>query len=110
MRRNWKFFKRQRILNIDWPMEISNEDQYHRSCMSPFSEEIKIRRWGWIGHTVRAQKQHKNRTNLGPEGKRKRGRSTLSWRRTVEAKIKQLGWNYLKMAENAEIGQNDKSY
>ena len=31
---------------------MSNEDVYHSTCISPVSEDIKTRRWRWIGHKL----------------------------------------------------------
>ncbi|KAL9983705.1 hypothetical protein ACROYT_G005921 [Oculina patagonica] len=60
----------------------------------PISETVKVRRWRWIGHILRREKDNNCRVALTwiPEGKRKRGRPKISWRRTVEGERKDLGW------------------
>ena len=53
---------------------------------------IARKRWRWIGHVLRkdANSITKLAIHLTPEGKRKRGRPKATWRRTVEAKIKNM--------------------
>ena len=62
-----------RILQIRWPDTISNNNLWQRTSQLPIEDEIKKRRWGWIGHTL-----HKPRTNItrqalrwNPKGKRR---------------------------------------
>ncbi|XP_078352437.1 uncharacterized protein LOC144637177 [Oculina patagonica] len=83
-----------RILGIFWPHTISNCDLYERPKERPISETVKVRRWTWIGHILRREKDNNCRVALTrtPEGKRKRGRPKISWRRTVEGERKDLGW------------------
>jgi hypothetical protein len=58
---------------------------------------ITKRRWKWIGHVLRKEPDDTNKIALygTPEGKRKRGRPKVIWRRTVEAEIKRMkeSWN-----------------
>ena len=51
---------------------------------------IMRRRWKWIGHVMRREQGNITRTALRwtSEGKRKRGRPKITWRRTVEAELK----------------------
>ena len=42
-----------RILKIHWPNTISNSDLWERTNQVPVEEEIRGRRWRWIGHTLR---------------------------------------------------------
>uniref|UniRef100_A0A183K699 Ovule protein n=1 Tax=Schistosoma curassoni TaxID=6186 RepID=A0A183K699_9TREM len=41
-----------KILNIHWPA-ISNSLLWKRINQLPVEEEIRKRRWKWIGHTLR---------------------------------------------------------
>ena len=65
-----------RILQIHWPETISNVDLWERTRQLPAEEEIKRRRWRWIGHTLRKPASNITRQALtwNPQGKRKRGR------------------------------------
>ena len=62
--------------------------------MSPVSQEVKRRRWKFIGHILRQDRVSDTTTALNwrPEGKRKRGRPKTTWRRTVEREMKEGGW------------------
>lgn len=75
-----------RILRIFWPEKISNEDLLRRCQQQDMGTIIARRRWQWIGHTLRKDPQSIIRTALHwtPDGKRKRGRPRITWRRTVE--------------------------
>ncbi|KAL9973561.1 hypothetical protein ACROYT_G020033 [Oculina patagonica] len=90
-----------RILGIFWPHTISNCDLYERTKQRPISETVKVRRWRWIGHILRREKDKNCRVALTwtPEGRRKRGRPKISWRRTVEGERKDLGWTSWNVVE-----------
>ena len=82
-----------RILRIHWMDRVSNKDLWDRTHQAQIYIEILKRRWGWLGHTLR-----KPSTNItrqvpmwNPHGKRKRGRPKNTWRRDLEADIKQTG-------------------
>jgi hypothetical protein len=51
---------------------------------------ITKRRWKWIGHVLRKEPDDTTKIALywTSEGKRKRGRPKVTWRRTVEAERK----------------------
>ena len=42
-----------RILKIRWPYVISNDEILKRTKLRRISEEVKIRRWKWIGHVLK---------------------------------------------------------
>ena len=94
-----------RILQIRWPDTISNANLWERTCQLPAEEEIRKRRWGWIGHTLRKPPTSITRQALrwNPQGKRKRGRPRNTWRRNLQADTTKMGytWNQLeKMAQD----------
>ncbi len=62
-----------RILGIFWLLSISYCDLYERLKQRPISETVKVRRWRWIGHILRREKDNNCRVALTwtPEGKRK---------------------------------------
>ena len=97
-----------RILHIRWPDTISNTNLWQRTCQLPAEEEIRKRRWGWIGHTLRKPATSVTRQALrwNPQGKRKRGRPRNTWRRDLEADTAKLGytWSQLeRMAQDREL-------
>ena len=91
-----------RILRIHWPDTISNEDLWRRTNQQPIENEIKKRRWRWIGHTLRKPQSSITRHCLTwtPQGKRKRGRPRNTWKRDLEADTKQMRmtWRELETA------------
>ena len=88
-----------KILHIRWPDTISNTELWQRTNQLPAEEEIKKRRWRWIGHTLRKPPNNIIRQALtwNPQGKRKRGRPKNTWRRDLEADTKtmKMTWNQL---------------
>ena len=82
------------ILKIRWPYVIFNDEILKRTKLRRISEEVKIRRWKWIGHVLRMENNSDCITALTwkPEGRRKVGRPRTTWRRTVEKERNVLGW------------------
>ena len=64
------------ILNIRWPEVISNEQLWGRAHQSRIHENIKRRKWKWIGHTLRKPENSITRSALewNPQGFRRKGR------------------------------------
>ena len=89
-----------KILRIFWPETINNKDLWHRTEQMEVEEEIRKRKWRWIGHTLRKPPTNITRQALtwNPQGKRKRGRPRNTWRRDLEAEARQTGhtWNQLE--------------
>lgn len=73
------------IFKIWWPKTISNEDLWQKAEIGPINQEIKKRKWGWIGHTMRKDDNEiaKQAFNWNPQGSRKRGRPKKTWKRTI---------------------------
>ena len=82
------------ILAIKWQDKVQNEEVLTRAGMREVSQEVQLRRWRFIGHTLRQSRN--NNTNVAltwrPEGKRKVGRPKTTWRRTVEQERTKAGW------------------
>ena len=89
-----------RILRIHWMDRVSNKVLWDRTHLAQIEIEILKRRWGWLGHTLRKPRTNITRQVLtwNPQGKRKRGRPKNTWRRDLEADIKQTGngWQQLE--------------
>ena len=83
-----------KILKINLPMKVTNEEVRKRKGSERLSTQIRTRRWTWIGHVLRMKPDSLPRTalNWAPEGKRKRGRPRETWRRTVEKERSQMGF------------------
>ena len=81
-----------RILCIFWPHVISNKDLFKQCGTEPMATILIRRRWRWIGH-ITCQEASIAKTALcwRPEEKRKRDCPMITWRRTVEKEIKEMG-------------------
>ena len=59
------------ILGVRWMDRVRNEELWERANQVPMEEEIKRRRWRWIGHTLRKSTASISRHSLrwNPQGK-----------------------------------------
>ncbi|VDO69503.1 unnamed protein product [Schistosoma margrebowiei] len=98
----------QRICNIHWPDIISNSLLWERTYQLPAEEEIRKRRWKWIGHALRKSSNCITRQDLtwNPEGRRKRGKSKNTLRREIERGIKRMNnkWEEMKSIALDRVG------
>ena len=87
------------ILNIRWPEIISNKELWARTKQAPVEEDIKKRKWGWIGHTLRKSPSNVTRQVLdwNPQGKRKGGRPRQTRRRSTDAEVKAAGMTWVEL-------------
>ncbi|VDI42184.1 Hypothetical predicted protein [Mytilus galloprovincialis] len=85
-----------RILNIRLPEKISKKDLWEKTNQSPVDEELKKRKWLWIGHTLRKPKTNIIRQALqwNPQGTCSRGRPRHTWRRNVAAEMEKEGYKW----------------
>ncbi|RUS71656.1 hypothetical protein EGW08_020580 [Elysia chlorotica] len=86
------------IFKVRWPQTISNEELWRRTEQTPIDIQIKKRKWGLIGHTLRKPPTDITRQSLewNPQGKRKVGRPKQTWRRSMKAEIRSAGRTELK--------------
>ena len=70
------------------------QQNYKIASVNRISDEIRRRRWNWIGHVLRGDKSSDCMVALGwqPEGKRAVGRPKTTWRRTVETERRKAVW------------------
>ena len=101
-----------RILRIFWPETISNQELLARCNQNSMETIIKQRRWRWIGHVCRRERDNITRTALHwtPEGKRKRGRPKNTWRRTVEGEMKTLQQTWGTIQRRAQNRQEWRAF
>ena len=88
-----------RILKIRWDDFISNEKVEERAGQKPILRELRKRKWKWIGHTLRRKPGNIARQALewNPQGTRKRGRPSTTWRRTLDKELKEVGMQWKEM-------------
>ncbi|XP_047537854.1 uncharacterized protein LOC125071577 [Vanessa atalanta] len=93
-----------RILGIYWPETISNLELLEKCHESPIDSQIKRRKWRWIGHTLRRDPDHipKQALYWNPQGKRKRGHSRQTWRRSVLAEAASIGMTWSEVKAEAQ--------
>lgn len=74
-----------RILRIFWPNRITNEELLRKAYMRNINLEIRKRKFGWIGHTLRKDPSEVCHRALvyNPQGSRRRGRPRNTWRRST---------------------------
>ena len=101
-----------RIMKIFWPNKISNDELLRRCQAEDMSTIIKKRRWRWIGHVLRKDPNNLTKTALHwtPEGKRRRGRPKITWRRTVEAEMKDANQTWGSLLRLANDRQKWKDF
>ena len=80
----------QQILRIRLPDTISNEEHWRRTQQRPIPEAIKEPKWRWIGHTLQRDPISITRQalNWNPQGKRRQGRPTTTWRRSLDTELR----------------------
>ena len=88
-----------RILRIRWEHRTTNEEISKRTGITNIVLEVKKRRWKWLGHVLRMNKERHPRKILRwtPPGKRSRGRPTGTWRRTVEQEMNESGKTWIEL-------------
>ena len=84
-----------RIFRIRWQDHKTNKEILEIANTGKVSDEVRRRRWAWIGHILRKDPGNDCAVALGwtPEGKRGRGRPKTTWRRMVEKERDSEGWH-----------------
>ena len=77
-------------MNIKWIDKITNEELWRITHQKSIENQIKRRKWNWIGHTLRKETGATEKTALDwkSQGYRRRGRPKRTWRRTIEDDIR----------------------
>ena len=73
---------------------------------------VTRRRWIWIGHVLRMDNNNIAKTAMRwtPEGKRRRGRPKTTWRRTVEAELRELNYSWSTIEKLARDRQGWRNF
>ena len=82
------------ILRIRWPRTISHQQIRKTTGVNRTSDEIRRRRWNWIGDIMKKNREEHCVTALEwrPEGRRRPGRPNTTWRRMVDDERRVAGW------------------
>ena len=82
------------------PDTMINATLWETTGQLPVKEQIKKRKWTWIGHILRRSETCIARQELGwnPQGSRRRGRPQNTWKREKERTIQLKGytWNQIE--------------
>jgi hypothetical protein len=92
-------------MKIWWPRVISNEKLWEMTDQMNINKEIRQRKFGWIGHTLRKDDSEPCKAALqwNPQGKRARDRPRNSWQRTTLNESGKHSWSDLRfIARNRE--------
>ena len=96
-----------KILRIAWPVQITIEELWKRTKQPRIDLEIRKRKWGWLGQTVRKPSDDMARQALewNHQGKRGEGRPRDAWRKTVllEDKRVKKTWTEIKTDANNRV-------
>ena len=78
-----------KILRIYWPHRITNKELWKLADIGDINVEVRRRKFGWIGHTLRKDEEEIcNRALVyNPQGARKVGRPRNTWRRSTLSEI-----------------------
>ncbi|VDO65476.1 unnamed protein product [Schistosoma margrebowiei] len=90
---------------LQQPPSRSNSLLWERTNQLPAEEEIRKRRWKWIGHTLRNSPNCIARQALvtwNPEGRRKSRRPKNTLRRIIEADMKTMNYNWTELERIAQ--------
>ena len=76
------------ILKIHWSDKTTNEELWEKTGQQPIEQEIRQRRWRWVGHTLRRPRESITRQALfwNPR-KRGKGRPNNTWRQDLGTEI-----------------------
>jgi hypothetical protein len=89
-----------RIVNIKWFDRITNDDLWSITKQESIENQIKRRKWNWIGHTLRKERGVIVKTALdwNPQEYSRRGTPKGTWRGTIEDEIRgtRRSWNEVK--------------
>ena len=92
-----------RILRIFWPNIITNYQLLRMTKTETITLQVQRKTSKWIGHVLRMTPTALLRVAVRwtPDGHRKRGRPKETWRRTVEKEMKDRGWTWGHLEQQA---------
>jgi hypothetical protein len=93
-------------MKIWWPRVISNEKLLEMTGQKHINKEIRKRKFGWIGHTLRKDDSEPCKVALqwNLQGTRGRGRPRNSWRQTTLSKCGKFSWSDLRFIARSREG------
>ena len=89
-----------RILHLKWSYKVSNTILGKWTKQLPIENEIKKRKWRWIGHTLR-QPPETITCQVITWNPQRRGRPRVTWQRDTERETKEIGYTRREMERMA---------
>ncbi|VDO63779.1 unnamed protein product [Schistosoma curassoni] len=88
-----------KILQIRWPDIISNNLLWERTNQISVEEEIRKKRWKWIGHTLKKAPKCVTRQapTWNPQCQRGRGRPKNTLLREMEIDMRKMNKNWMEL-------------
>ena len=101
-----------KILRIPWTEIVCNETVWERTRQIPVLEEIGLRRWRLIGHTLRRDGNNiaKQALKWNPQRQRRRRRLGATWRRTTELEMMESGHSWSDLNRMTQDRDGWKSF
>ncbi|VDO68680.1 unnamed protein product [Schistosoma margrebowiei] len=92
-----------KILRISWPDTIDNNQLWERTNQIPAEEEIRMKCWKWMRHTLRKALICISRQDFewNPQGQRRRGRRKNTLLREMEADMIIMNKNWIELERKA---------
>jgi Reverse transcriptase (RNA-dependent DNA polymerase)/Domain of unknown function (DUF6451) len=93
------------IMKIRWPRIISNQELWKLTDQVDINLEVRRRKYGWIGHTLRKNTDEICHSVLewNPQGRRKPGRPKVTWRRTVLKECGKQSFGELRVIAKSRV-------
>ncbi|KAH8333438.1 hypothetical protein KR067_003621 [Drosophila pandora] len=98
------------ICGIFWPNRITNDDLWRCTNEAPIQQQIKKKKWKWIGHALRKGRDSivKMALEWNPQGSRRVGRPKLTWRRLTVRELadNNITWDVAKRTAQNRVRWN----
>ena len=94
-----------RVLNIYYPNLVSNEEVLRRAGQTDIITDLTKKKWRWVGHVARKEPEHLTRQAFcwRAEGRRRRGRPRLTWKRVVDREmVEAMGMSFEEALDQAQ--------
>ena len=94
-----------RICRIFWPNRIFNNELFVLTKSISIKDEIRMKRWRWLGHVIRlgTLKSPKMALHWKPEKRRRtRRRPKKTWRKTILEDLEDLEMEWEQMEERVQ--------
>jgi hypothetical protein len=76
-------------MRIWWPKTITDKELWETQQI-PISSEIEMRKWKWIGHTLRKDQNNITKQGLwNPQVEGRKGRPRITWKITVLVELQE---------------------